>query len=399
MSTGESPEQKLERLKRALETGEGQTIEFKEGFPDQARDLAKEGAAFATSNTGTIYLGVTDGGKVVGIEEAEADLLCDRVTGVCRDNVKPTLRSRIDLIRHPDGLVMEIIVPKGPEPVYYCGYRPYLRDNRMSRPAESNEVKELHEEHFRAKQLQPTATDAELSEADRAKSEFISLALTTAAAVMGEWESAELRRIKPYIEELQYTLDYLGQEARRLAGETVSEEFPPLRELLTDLGARLAEAGKHRWYIGRECWDEWLAKGQDATDVAERIISYYRDSFSLPEDQKAVVLSTVSELASQVRHQWSEHDHALVTGNLARLKTTLGSIGGDLAKYGHLLDLWEDSDIGALREKIIELSHKLRQIETAYRQQPYETIGDEAAALASEIKENVNDIRQAIPRT
>ncbi len=46
--------------------GEGQNLEFKREFPKQATDLAKEIAAFATSNQGTILLGVSDSGDLVG---------------------------------------------------------------------------------------------------------------------------------------------------------------------------------------------------------------------------------------------------------------------------------------------------------------------------------------------
>ena len=49
-------------LLRAM--GESQNLEFKEEMPNQISDLAKEIAAFATSNTGTILLGVEDNGTV-----------------------------------------------------------------------------------------------------------------------------------------------------------------------------------------------------------------------------------------------------------------------------------------------------------------------------------------------
>ena len=50
--------------------GEQQDVEFKERFPDNVRDLAKEIAAFATSNDGTIILGVSDGGDIQGYVDA-----------------------------------------------------------------------------------------------------------------------------------------------------------------------------------------------------------------------------------------------------------------------------------------------------------------------------------------
>ena len=52
--------------------GENQDIEYMEKFPENARELAKEIAAFATSNTGTILIGVSDSGDLVGLEEANS---------------------------------------------------------------------------------------------------------------------------------------------------------------------------------------------------------------------------------------------------------------------------------------------------------------------------------------
>ncbi|AXB80068.1 helix-turn-helix domain-containing protein [Novosphingobium sp. P6W] len=54
----------LPHLAAASET---QTVEFKREFPKHAGDLAKEIAAFATSNAGMILLGVEDSGEIIGI--------------------------------------------------------------------------------------------------------------------------------------------------------------------------------------------------------------------------------------------------------------------------------------------------------------------------------------------
>jgi ATP-dependent DNA helicase RecG len=48
-----------------LELGEGQFIEFKES-PD--KNLPKEMVAFANASGGVIYLGISDTGKIKGIE-------------------------------------------------------------------------------------------------------------------------------------------------------------------------------------------------------------------------------------------------------------------------------------------------------------------------------------------
>jgi len=48
-----------------LQTGEGYKVEFKESFD---KSLAREMVAFANSEGGRIFLGVTDEGKIKGIK-------------------------------------------------------------------------------------------------------------------------------------------------------------------------------------------------------------------------------------------------------------------------------------------------------------------------------------------
>ena len=46
---------------------ESQELEYKSEFPSNTRDLGKEIAAFASSNTGTILIGVDDAGELIGL--------------------------------------------------------------------------------------------------------------------------------------------------------------------------------------------------------------------------------------------------------------------------------------------------------------------------------------------
>src|ERR1700720_2070176 len=74
--------------------GEGQTIEFMRSFPEQAHELAREIAAFATSNAGTVLIGVDNKGSCVGVSArsaTERDLLLRRVEGICKGPVKPAI--------------------------------------------------------------------------------------------------------------------------------------------------------------------------------------------------------------------------------------------------------------------------------------------------------------------
>ena len=153
-----------EDLPRFRATGEGQTLEFKEAIPTQAHDLAKDVAAFATSGEGTILIGVADDGSLARLDASTAedrDRLALRVQGIVR-TVRPMVTAKIAFATEAGETVLCVEVPEQDEPVYYHEGRPIVRDGRLSRPAEPDEVKELvwkspssqfkrHEEELRPK--------------------------------------------------------------------------------------------------------------------------------------------------------------------------------------------------------------------------------------------------------
>ena len=126
----------------AVARGEGQTIEFKVEL-DQARDLAKEVAAFSTSGDGVILLGVDDDGGPVGTDESK-----ERLEGILR-LVNPLPTAAVEFANLNDTRVAAIRVKKGTQPIYYVEHRPYLRQGSTSRPATAHEVYELIEGHIR----------------------------------------------------------------------------------------------------------------------------------------------------------------------------------------------------------------------------------------------------------
>jgi predicted HTH transcriptional regulator len=120
--------------------GESQYLEFKKEFPSNAQDLAKEIAAFATSNQGTILIGVSDEGDLVGLSGAEnqdvRDSLLKRLGGICSGTIKPAITPIAKFAYENDLIVLVINVPKGKQPIYYKGNIPYVRHFTDSRPAE-----------------------------------------------------------------------------------------------------------------------------------------------------------------------------------------------------------------------------------------------------------------------
>lgn len=144
-------------IEAIIQDGEGQTTEFIEGFPDQAHELAKEIAAFGTSNPGIILLGVNNNGVPVGLKNMRSienrDRLRTRVEGVSSNGIIPSLpiRVRFDVAKRHTIAIIE--VPKGPEAVYYTTNGvPYIRHGSLSRPALPQEVNELVKRYLERQQ-------------------------------------------------------------------------------------------------------------------------------------------------------------------------------------------------------------------------------------------------------
>ncbi len=125
--------------------GEGLEVEFKVDFPAQGHDLAKSIAAFATSGGGKILMGVANDGCVVGLTALDA-VTRDKVALRAQQlstAVRPSVKVVTLFAAVADKAILCIHVPKQDEPIYYYDGRPCLRDDRCSRPAEPDEVKQL----------------------------------------------------------------------------------------------------------------------------------------------------------------------------------------------------------------------------------------------------------------
>jgi len=167
LGAGNGAPEVRDSLAAALQTGEGQQVEFMACLPDNRRELTREIAALATCGGGTIYLGVDDDGSLCGEPQLAGtpslpamDNMRETILGAARA-VCPAVRVVVEFVTQADGVVVAVVVPPGAEPIYYHGSKPYIRDGSRSRPAEPEEVKELHYEHFTRVQAAATGTAQE----------------------------------------------------------------------------------------------------------------------------------------------------------------------------------------------------------------------------------------------
>ncbi|MDR1061805.1 MAG: putative DNA binding domain-containing protein [Clostridiales bacterium] len=125
---------------------ESETVELKAQVVDE---IKKGVVAFANSGGGTLYVGVADSGEVVGLSDADSDLMS--VNNMLRDAIKPdvTLFTLAKIADAGGKRIIAISVQGGAERPYYIagkGIRPegvYVRHGAASVPATDTAIRRM----------------------------------------------------------------------------------------------------------------------------------------------------------------------------------------------------------------------------------------------------------------
>src|SRR5208282_1352565 len=137
-------------LPDALKNGESQWVEFKEGHADVP--LQRAIAAFANTNSGTIFLGVNNNAGVVGIDcdtpqKKDGELL--RIRNITTQAIKPAISVRADFLVHQAKTVLRIFVPRGEQPLYFLNYEIYVREQTSSMKATPEQIEAILSKFYR----------------------------------------------------------------------------------------------------------------------------------------------------------------------------------------------------------------------------------------------------------
>jgi ATP-dependent DNA helicase RecG len=128
-------------LEDALKNGESQAVEFKEGHAHVPLERAI--AAFANTNSGTIFLGVNNNAEVVGIDcdtAQKKDEELQRIRNIITQAIKPTISVQVDFIVHQGKTVVRIFVPRGDQPLYFLNHEIFVREQTSSMNATPEQV-------------------------------------------------------------------------------------------------------------------------------------------------------------------------------------------------------------------------------------------------------------------
>jgi hypothetical protein len=131
-------------LELALRDGESQTVEFKKGLPDNA--LAAAIAAFANTNSGTIFLGVDDNCDVVGVPcdtPERKDQEIQRIRQIATEKIKPSVSITPDFVNYDGKVVLRIFVPRSEHPLCFLDHEIFVRDQNSSARAKPEQVQRI----------------------------------------------------------------------------------------------------------------------------------------------------------------------------------------------------------------------------------------------------------------
>jgi hypothetical protein len=131
-------------LEDALKNGESQFVEFKKGLPDKT--LATAIAAFANTNSGTIFLGVDNDCQVVGIDcdsPTRKDEELKRLRQITAEKIKPAISVTADFIKYEGKVVLRIFVPRSEQLLCFVDHEIYVRDQSASMKATPEQVERI----------------------------------------------------------------------------------------------------------------------------------------------------------------------------------------------------------------------------------------------------------------
>ena len=128
----------VNKVKALIEQGENQFIEFKEQkvHPDS---IAKEMAAFANTQGGTILIGVSDQVGICGVDDSKN--WEEWVANISRQNIIPAIQADCLIVKIDDKKIVVIDIPKGSDKPYQTNKNLYhIRIGSTSRVASQAEL-------------------------------------------------------------------------------------------------------------------------------------------------------------------------------------------------------------------------------------------------------------------
>lgn len=319
-----------------------------EMIPENAHALAKEIAAFASRNPGRIYLGVNDKRKIIGIDVAQKDQMLNRIANIAQKSVAPSVQVSCDFFIHEGKTILRITVPRGSEPIYFAGEKPYVRNITIPDSATPYEVKEAHRKYFLENERLLERGAATTSQTQSAQNAQLLDILEQISDYEVLWSDHDERAANPDLRQLLYDISTTGDQLLKTSFELDEAAIAnPIRAAATELkklsGSKFYIDGGRSWNTFKETGDNSLTQLQQ---LKQQVI-------------KRVTTTPKSRLSEQTQKNLRELDYLLsdidgrilmpnrvaeIKSDLSRLAFTFGrlSIRAKLeSKYSESTQLFE----------------------------------------------------------
>jgi len=334
--------------------GENQDLEYMESFPQNVRELGKEIAAFASSNQGTILIGVSDDGDIVGLEKALSvegrDEFLHRIEGICRGTIKPSITPTVKFAVEDERPVLILLIPKGSQPLYYSNHIPYIRHITESRPAEPHEVIDL---------MKSWLATAELKEAETEPfSQFLSDLARILVDILIYADEAEDRSINPWLDLWRAQFQQASSDLRELSIQDIALEHKFSDDIIS-LSKKLDEIVNFRLYLGYG--PELKNLISKVQEMAKKLKSEKIDA--IPVSNESIL--HVSKLIVSSLRKLNDTENRIIEmidqGRIEEVQSEASDVGYVLLKLSHYnLDLLK---VG-INEELYEIGRELHLLET-----------------------------------
>lgn len=335
--------------------GEGQDLEYMESFPTNTRELAKEIAAFASSNTGTILIGVSNTGDLIGIDECNdisgRDRLIRRLEGISRGTVKPSVTPTARFAVENDKVILVIVVPEGAQPVYYASNVPYIRHLTEARPADPHEVLEKVQQY-----LARLATTKEGSE-DNEMGAFFSRIARSLVEVLMYADQFQERQMNPWLDMWRAKFSSVASELRELASEELAVDGQFSDDLVA-IGSSLDEVANMRLFIGGG--DDLMGATDRAAEKSREFLSTHLD---MPVNDASLrhVKTTIDASNRKLKDLVVHAESMINSGRTEELQSKASDLGRDLARLSYY-DIHATGE--GVRDSLRSIGTKLHLTET-----------------------------------
>jgi hypothetical protein len=334
--------------------GENQDLEYKSSFPKNVSDLGKEIAAFATSNQGTILIGVSNDGDLVGLNEALTsdgrDGLLRRVEGICTGTIKPSITPTAKFAWEDDKVVLVLWIPKGSQPVYYSNKIPYVRHITEARPAEPHEVAELVKNWL-------VSTGIKIDELDP-----LGILISRLAPMIFDiiiyGEEADDRNINPWLDMWRAQFHQIASDIREISVQEIS-----IKENLSDDLREIAEAldrvANMRLYIG--CGKELTKLVIEVLEIAKKFKQTKIDPIPMSQDSLNNIRGIIASVDRKLKNLLDRSQGMIEHGRIEEFQSEASDIGHTLLKISYYnIDTLQNG----LGQRLQQIGKKLHLVET-----------------------------------